>query len=252
MADFTDNPTSGKPNLGHKGRTKIDVNEKLFVAAFYEAEANGALENRSVLANKVAMIYNRNGLVQISASCALLRITEFGLSPVTPVGKREAKAGSGAGRAKTPVNQESFKDSLEKVEANGPKANRSILYTEVAALYNATAEVKITTSIVPLRMKEFALECKTPVGKRGATKGARISADKIRESLNEIFALTEKGEATAEMLDVQSAIVELLAEIEPQEEETHEDLVAIPHEVVCEGYETLQPIEESPVEAATV
>ena len=92
---------------------------------------------------------------------------------------------------KTPHNVDLplLKRLIKEVEGNGPLANQSLLYKEVAARYNNVLRditlgtsnerlvggifLPLTPAIVCLRIKECGIKIKTQPGKRGRPKGVR-------------------------------------------------------------------------------
>jgi hypothetical protein len=78
-----------------------------------------------------------------------------------------------------PVNRQQLVNAIAAAEANGPLTNRQALYGAVAERYNVAcgptqSSQWITSSIVLLRIKEWGLSVKTPVGKRGRPAGCAI------------------------------------------------------------------------------
>ena len=76
-------------------------------------------------------------------------------------------------KTKTEVNKEALVAAVNAVEANGALANRSVLFDAVAVEYNKTAPKSISAAVVSLRLVEFAIEPKTPKGKKGRPKGSK-------------------------------------------------------------------------------
>lgn len=68
--------------------------------------------------------------------------------------------------------------AINEVEKNGPCLTRSRLYDRVTREYNSSVSdfsLEITPSIVMLRIKEFNLTVKTPVGQRGRQSGVKMT-----------------------------------------------------------------------------
>lgn len=82
-------------------------------------------------------------------------------------------------RAVVPVDKAVLTSCVKEVEKSGPLANRSALYEAVALEYNRRQKPTkpLTHSVVYLRIVEWKIEVKTPVGKRG--RGVRPSDDQI-------------------------------------------------------------------------
>lgn len=77
-------------------------------------------------------------------------------------------------RTATVVDRTRLVQAIEKAEAGGVFSTRNELYDAAAKLYG---DEKVSPSVVYLRIKEWGLVCKTPIGKRGrkdlgAIKGA--------------------------------------------------------------------------------
>lgn len=84
--------------------------------------------------------------------------------------------------AKTPkpVNRQRLAQAIEATEANGPLVNRQTLYASVCERYNiacgpSASSQWITPSIVLLRIQEWQMSVKTPIGKRGRPVGSKIA-----------------------------------------------------------------------------
>jgi len=81
-------------------------------------------------------------------------------------------------RTQKQVNRQRLAQAIADAEANGPLVNRSVLYASVAERYNVACGVKgneyITPSIVMLRINEWNMSIKTPVGKRGRPAGSKM------------------------------------------------------------------------------
>lgn len=78
-----------------------------------------------------------------------------------------------------PVNRQRLAEAIASAEAEGPLANRQMLYGAVAERYNIACGATcpkdwITPSIVMLRISEWQMTIKTPVGKRGRPIGSKI------------------------------------------------------------------------------
>jgi hypothetical protein len=68
--------------------------------------------------------------------------------------------------------------AINEVEKNGPCLTRSRLYDRVTREYNSSVSdfsLEITPSIVMLRIKEFNLTVKTPIGQRGRQSGVKMT-----------------------------------------------------------------------------
>ena len=66
----------------------------------------------------------------------------------------------------TPVDKSKLRDAIFKAEADGPLKNLSVLWKAVAEIYNQTAEIPISHSVVCLRVQEFGLKCTTQPGRK--------------------------------------------------------------------------------------
>lgn len=76
------------------------------------------------------------------------------------------------------VDREKLVASIHTVEKNGPMNTRSELYEKVAKEYNLSvgnSKLEITPSIVMLRIDQFKLTVKTPVGQRGRKTGDKMT-----------------------------------------------------------------------------
>lgn len=77
-------------------RVAVVVNREKLVASIRTVEKNGPMNTRSELYEKVAKEYNSNvasSNLEITSSVVMLRINEFKLTVLTPVGQRGRKAG---------------------------------------------------------------------------------------------------------------------------------------------------------------
>lgn len=98
----------------------------------------------------------------------------MGLCP-TPLPKQEIKV-----RTALKVDKEKFVQSVQEAEKDGPLENRHQLYSRVADLYNAKIGMdmpQISFSVASLRISEYALEIKTPLGKKGKPKPKEFSSE---------------------------------------------------------------------------
>ena len=74
------------------------------------------------------------------------------------------------------VNRQLLVSSISEAEKDGPLANRITLANKVAEIYNSkTIAETVTHSVVTLRIKEWNLTVKTPVGKRGRAAGIALT-----------------------------------------------------------------------------
>lgn len=81
----------------------------------------------------------------------------------------------------TIIDKDKFKSAVVKAEENGPFENRSALFHKVTEIYNnLSPSIKITPSIVYLRINEFGISIKTPKGKKGRPSPETIA--KMRAS----------------------------------------------------------------------
>ena len=70
------------------------------------------------------------------------------------------------------VDRAKLEAALNSAEVNGPLVNRSVLFNKAAILYNADNPPReITAAVIYLRVNEWGIELKTPVGKRGRVAG---------------------------------------------------------------------------------
>ena len=115
---------------------------------------------------------------KLTPSIIYLRVKEFNIELKTPLGKR-GQAVSKLKKIKFDV--ELLKQTLHDLESSQNFINRSALYNAVCAQPWAV-EAKLTPSVVYLRVKEFNIELKTPVGKRGQRSGI-VSNDPFDLSL---------------------------------------------------------------------
>jgi len=75
-------------------------------------------------------------------------------------------------RAAVQVNRQDLENAIKMVEANGPLKNRSALHDAVSEAMN---DPKITPSVVLGRIKEWNLDVKTPLGRRGGGSDSKPS-----------------------------------------------------------------------------
>lgn len=101
--------------------------------------------------------------------------------------------------AKTPkpVNRQRLAEAIAAAEANGPLTNRQTLYAAVCERYNvacgpSASSQWITPSVVLLRIKEWGMTVKTPIGKRGRPAGCKI-APRLDANGNPIARQKRKG-----------------------------------------------------------
>lgn len=72
------------------------------------------------------------------------------------------------------VDRAKLEQAVQTAESNGPISTRSELYKRVSDLYNNDSPPKvITSSVVALRLKDWNISLKTPVGKRGRPKSVK-------------------------------------------------------------------------------
>jgi hypothetical protein len=92
-------------------------------------------------------------------------------------------------RTKIEVHAVTFRGVVATCDASGSFTNRHALYTEIAAQYNKKIQPplkEITPSIVALRIKDWGIILKTPMGKKGRTTG--FSGGGKRTSKKEKFS----------------------------------------------------------------
>lgn len=82
------------------------------------------------------------------------------------------------GRVKIEIDKSALVAVINKLESAKKFDNRSQLFNAVSE------EMNISASLVMLRIKEFNIELKTPVGKRGRAKGTVIS-DSQKKAMQE-------------------------------------------------------------------
>lgn len=81
-------------------------------------------------------------------------------------------------RTAVKVDRVKLVSAINEVEKNGPCLTRSRLYDRVTREYNSSVSdfsLEITPSIVMLRIKEFNLTVKTPIGQRGRQSGVKMT-----------------------------------------------------------------------------
>jgi hypothetical protein len=81
----------------------------------------------------------------------------------------------GKGKPSIAVDQKKLLLVIQEIESSGPLANRSALFNEVAAKYNASEFVKVTPAVVGLRVKQWGVKLVTPLGKKGRGKGVPMT-----------------------------------------------------------------------------
>ena len=95
-------------------------------------------------------------------------------------------------RIATVVDKTRLVNVIAQAEANGPFTTRNELYEKSAELYG---DGKVSPSVVYLRIKEWGINVKTPIGKRGrkdmgGNHGIRVPrADKFKSSVEKKSAL---------------------------------------------------------------
>lgn len=145
-------------------RKSVEVDKNKIVLAIKEAEKEGPLENRSVLYNKVCKIYNvsiaeDNNLQIITPAIVGLRIKEWNLQIVTPVGKKGRRSGfSGLDRSniKRTSRQEKF--------AANPVIKSAIqdLRKEISRKYKGTYDAlvnRIQQGSMKAALKLMCIDC---------------------------------------------------------------------------------------------
>lgn len=91
-----------------------------------------------------------------------------------------------AGKPAVYVNQSLFLNTVERIESDGPLPNRNALYEAILAEYNRQVkpEEQITKSVVLLRLKEWDVAIKTPVGQRGRAE-QQVDQDLLTQSVRQ-------------------------------------------------------------------
>lgn len=106
------------------------------------------------------------------------------------------------------VNRDILNACINEAESSGPLSNRNELFEKVSSLYNFAATQKnlkpIKPGVVYLRVRDWNLPVKTPVGKRGRQPGVKIvrghRADRFAQdpsivnSFNHLRAEVKKNE----------------------------------------------------------
>lgn len=69
-------------------------------------------------------------------------------------------------RTKIIIEQETLEAAIQEAEKDGPLTNQSVLWKEVARIYNEKTGQNISHSVVYLRVKEWNIEVKTEPGKK--------------------------------------------------------------------------------------
>lgn len=120
-------------------------------------------------------------------------------------------------KTETPVGRAALVAAIQFCETNGPFANRSLLYSCVATQYNHAEQPRkhITPSIVLLRIRDWGLTVKTPMGKRGRAKGAILSPEHKAAMLAGRGQRTPKSERFASDPKI-SAALSALAQRTPE------------------------------------
>ena len=93
-------------------------------------------------------------------------------------------------RTKIKIDRKKFNAAIKQAEKDGPLPNRSELYKTVAEIYNGMVPPQdretgrrnhISFSVVSLRVKEWEIKVKTPVGKRGRAAGVPMSDEQKKK-----------------------------------------------------------------------
>lgn len=101
-------------------------------------------------------------------------------------------------RIKKNINRKSLEQAIKQAEKDGPLTNRGELWKAAADIYNENNKEKITHSVVYLRVNEWEIEVKTPVGKRGRAGGpmSKETKNKIAESRKNRKSKSKKFESS--------------------------------------------------------
>lgn len=149
------------------GKPPLDVNKRDFEDCVRECKAEGDYATQAELKEKITNLYNENHKVKISPSVVGLRCDKWNID----------LGGGGKGRTEYPVDRPAFIAAINEVEKNGPLQNRSVLYPLVAEEYNKHIARGITHSIAQLRIRDWKIEVKTPMGQRGRPAGFTMSEE---------------------------------------------------------------------------
>jgi len=98
-------------------------------------------------------------------------------------------------RKKKVIDRPKLEQAIKQAEKDGPLKNRGELWEAAADIYNGMdVPETLTHSVVYLRVKEWEIEVKTPVGKRGRAAGpmSQETKDKMRESRKNSQTKSEK------------------------------------------------------------
>jgi hypothetical protein len=163
-----------------KGSRKVD--EKLMRQCIETLEANGGLPSQGELWERTAQLYNTklpHGLKAIAASFVRGKVDELKLNIKTI-----------SARAKSSNIEKSVLQAVVK-ELEGSKQfpNQSLLFKEVADVYNARTKQSCSFATLALYAQKHKVEIKTPKGKRGRAAGFGVTGgNRKRVSKAEKFA----------------------------------------------------------------
>lgn len=83
------------------------------------------------------------------------------------------------GRKTIEINLDLLKESIEIVEAAGPLANLSALYTQVSDYMLSHGELNINPQLVRLRIDKLGIPVKTQKGKKGREPGQKLDIGSV-------------------------------------------------------------------------
>lgn len=100
-------------------------------------------------------------------------------------------------RTKKKIDRPKLEQAIKQAEKDGPLKNRGELWVAAANIYNdMDVPETLTHSVVYLRVKEWKIEVKTPVGKRGRAAGpmSQATKDKMQTARQNRKSKAEKFE----------------------------------------------------------
>jgi len=104
-------------------------------------------------------------------------------------------------RKKKVIDRPMLEEAIKQAEKDGPLKNRGELWDAAASIYNSMdVPETLTHSVVYLRVQEWEIEVKTPVGKRGRAAGpmSQATKDKMKESRKNSKTKAEKFSSSDE------------------------------------------------------
>lgn len=167
-------------------KTAISVDKDMLQRAVNDAEQT-QFSTIGAMLDAVTEVYNSypDCKTKITASTVRNRIAEFGITYKTEAGKK------GRGKTSIEVDRPRLESILKDIEKDGPLANRTLLYNEIARRYSEGG-TSISASVVYLRIEDWKLECKTPKAKLRNVGAKPVVVDDTEVQAEEARLLKEQ------------------------------------------------------------